>query len=256
MKKRIESITGKRCAVVYGSLPPETRAQQAALFNDPDNDYDFLVASDAVGMGLNLSIKRVIFQATGKFNGQRMAHISIPEIKQIAGRAGRYKTARDAIKENPIDLTGGTPKDAQAPTQVAPLSNRGWITTLEAEDHHIVKNAMETQVPPLKSAGIFPPAHIIERFASYFPAKTPFSYIVFRLHDIAAITNSFHLCDLREQIQVCDIIQPYNLSINDRIIFMAAPVFLAGLQRHRSSRRACTMRGQPGKWPFARSQKF
>ena len=54
LKKRIENLTGKRVAVVYGSLPPEIRAQQARLFNDPDNDYDFLVATDAIGMGLNL----------------------------------------------------------------------------------------------------------------------------------------------------------------------------------------------------------
>ena len=54
LKKAIEQQTGKRVAVVYGSLPPETRAQQAKLFNDPDNDYDILVASDAIGMGLNL----------------------------------------------------------------------------------------------------------------------------------------------------------------------------------------------------------
>lgn len=54
LKKAIEQQTGRRVAVVYGSLPPETRAQQAKLFNDPDNDYDILVASDAIGMGLNL----------------------------------------------------------------------------------------------------------------------------------------------------------------------------------------------------------
>ena len=54
MKRDIELITQKRVAVVYGSLPPEIRAQQAKLFNDPDNDYDILVASDAIGMGLNL----------------------------------------------------------------------------------------------------------------------------------------------------------------------------------------------------------
>lgn len=54
MKKDIERKTQKRVAVVYGSLPPEIRAQQAKLFNDPDNDYDILVASDAIGMGLNL----------------------------------------------------------------------------------------------------------------------------------------------------------------------------------------------------------
>ena len=53
-KSEIERFTGKRVAIVYGSLPPETRARQASLFNDQNNDYDYLVASDAIGMGLNL----------------------------------------------------------------------------------------------------------------------------------------------------------------------------------------------------------
>ena len=54
LRRETERATGRKVAIVYGSLPPETRAQQARLFNDPDNDYDFLVASDAIGMGLNL----------------------------------------------------------------------------------------------------------------------------------------------------------------------------------------------------------
>ena len=62
LKKQIEVDTGRRCAIVYGSLPPETRAQQAALFNDPDNEYDFLVASDAIGMGLNLYVRKLNIQ--------------------------------------------------------------------------------------------------------------------------------------------------------------------------------------------------
>ncbi len=54
LKKDIEEKTGLRCAVVYGRLPPEIRAEQAALFNDPNSGFDVLVASDAIGMGLNL----------------------------------------------------------------------------------------------------------------------------------------------------------------------------------------------------------
>lgn len=54
LKQEIEKTTGRRAAIVYGGLPAEIRTQQASLFNDPDNDYDFLVASDAIGMGLNL----------------------------------------------------------------------------------------------------------------------------------------------------------------------------------------------------------
>jgi ATP-dependent RNA helicase SUPV3L1/SUV3 len=54
LKKYIEETTGLRCAVIYGRLPPEIRAEQAALFNDPHSGFDVLVASDAIGMGLNL----------------------------------------------------------------------------------------------------------------------------------------------------------------------------------------------------------
>jgi ATP-dependent RNA helicase SUPV3L1/SUV3 len=53
-KKAIEEKTGKRCAVVYGALPPETRSEQAKLFNEEGNGVNVMVASDAVGMGLNL----------------------------------------------------------------------------------------------------------------------------------------------------------------------------------------------------------
>ena len=54
LKRQIERETGMRCAIIYGRLPPEVRAEQAALFNDPDSGYDVLVGSDAIGMGLNL----------------------------------------------------------------------------------------------------------------------------------------------------------------------------------------------------------
>lgn len=54
LKYQIERRTGKRCAVVYGNLPMESRSEQARLFNEPGSSYDVLVASDAIGMGLNL----------------------------------------------------------------------------------------------------------------------------------------------------------------------------------------------------------
>lgn len=98
LRQQIERATGRKVATVYGSLPPETRAQQARLFNDPDNEYDFLVASDAVGMGLNLAIKRVIFEASNKFDGAARRTLSVADIKQIGGRAGRYRTAAQATE--------------------------------------------------------------------------------------------------------------------------------------------------------------
>ena len=54
LKREVENATGLRCAVAYGRLPPETRSEQAALFNDQTSGYDVIVATDAIGMGLNL----------------------------------------------------------------------------------------------------------------------------------------------------------------------------------------------------------
>ena len=225
MKANIEKITGKRCAVVYGSLPPETRAQQAALFNDPNNDYDCLVASDAVGMGLNLSIKRVVFEATSKHDGVGWRLISTPEIKQIGGRAGRYKTAHQAVQEGPNDPNDGA-KPVQLDLTPKHETSMGLVTTIEDFDLPIVRRAMTTKVEPLKSAGIFPPSSILMRFASYFPPETPFSYVILRLHEISTLSPRFHMCRLKEHVEVSDLIQPYNLSIMDRIIFTTAPVAL------------------------------
>lgn len=220
MKKEIEAETGKRCAVVYGGLPPETRAQQAALFNDPDNEYDILVASDAIGMGLNLSIKRVIFEATSKHDGTAHRTISIPAIKQIGGRAGRYKTVADAAKktESPeaSSLLDLAPKIAS--------KSVGLVTTMESFDLPIVQRAMSTEPEPISSAGLIPPNHIIARFASYFPEETPFSYVLLRLHEISTTHPRFHLCRFKDQLTIADCIQPYNLSIADKLIFIAAPI--------------------------------
>ena len=69
IRRQIERLTPYKCSVIYGALPPETRSTQARLFNEDNTGYDVLVASDAIGMGLNLNIKRVIFHTTIKREG-------------------------------------------------------------------------------------------------------------------------------------------------------------------------------------------
>ena len=76
------------CAVVMGALSPRTRNAQVAMYQSGEVDY--LVATDAIGMGLNLDIKHVAFSSTSKFDGRRMRHLTAQEIGQIAGRAGRH----------------------------------------------------------------------------------------------------------------------------------------------------------------------
>ena len=75
-------------AVVLGALSPRTRNAQVGLYQS--GDVDFLVATDAIGMGLNLDVKHVAFSATCKFDGQNYRNLKPNEIAQIAGRAGRH----------------------------------------------------------------------------------------------------------------------------------------------------------------------
>jgi ATP-dependent RNA helicase SUPV3L1/SUV3 len=75
------------CAVVMGRLSPRTRNAQVALYQD--KEVDFLVATDAIGMGLNMDVDHVAFASLGKFDGHRPRRLTAAEIAQIAGRAGR-----------------------------------------------------------------------------------------------------------------------------------------------------------------------
>ena len=101
LKAEIEASTAQSCCIVYGSLPPETRKAQAELFNADDDGgggyegeggHGVLVASDAVGMGLNLHIGRVVFASVEKFDGEATRPLTPAEAQQIAGRAGRYQS--------------------------------------------------------------------------------------------------------------------------------------------------------------------
>ena len=76
-------------AVVMGSLSPKTRNSQVEVYQSGDVDY--LVATDAIGMGINMDIEQVSFSSLKKFDGKKTRRLRVTEISQIAGRAGRYK---------------------------------------------------------------------------------------------------------------------------------------------------------------------
>ena len=75
-------------AIVMGSLSPKTRNSQVELYQS--GDVDFLVATDAIGMGINMDLDSVYFSNLKKFDGKKLRRLNISEIGQIAGRAGRY----------------------------------------------------------------------------------------------------------------------------------------------------------------------
>ncbi|WP_083440245.1 helicase-related protein [Altererythrobacter epoxidivorans] len=91
-------------AVVMGALSPETRNKQVELFQNGEVDY--IVATDAIGMGLNLDLNHVAFGALSKFDGRRKRRLTPAEMAQIAGRAGRHQ--RDGTFGTVSGMRGGS----------------------------------------------------------------------------------------------------------------------------------------------------
>ncbi|QQA43697.1 helicase-related protein [Pelagovum pacificum] len=89
-------------AVVMGALSPRTRNAQVEMYQNGDVDY--LVATDAIGMGLNLDIDHVAFSSLAKFDGRRMRPLFTEELAQIAGRAGRH------MNHGSFGVTGEAPE--------------------------------------------------------------------------------------------------------------------------------------------------
>jgi ATP-dependent RNA helicase SUPV3L1/SUV3 len=79
---------GHPVSVIYGALPPEVRRREAERFAEGESHV--LVATDAIGMGLNLPIRRVLFSTVTKFDGEEARDLTVGEVHQIAGRAGRF----------------------------------------------------------------------------------------------------------------------------------------------------------------------
>ncbi len=102
-------------AVVMGGLSPRTRNAQVAMYQSGEVDY--LVATDAIGMGLNMSLDHVAFAALAKFDGRRHRKLASAELAQIAGRAGRHQ--RDGTFSTLVHAEGHTPE--LLPEQVAAI---------------------------------------------------------------------------------------------------------------------------------------
>ncbi|KAF8129274.1 P-loop containing nucleoside triphosphate hydrolase protein [Boletus edulis] len=199
VKAKIEEKTGLRCAVAYGRLPPEIRSEQAALFNDPKSGYDVIVASDAVGMGLNLKIKRVVFETLHKFDGQERRPLSISQIKQIAGRAGRYGLH-------------GQPG--------------GFVTTLHKEDIPTLRRALATPAPPLSCAILDPPGHWMENVSQVLPLKASTQALLEVPSYVSGIRPPFRAAAQIRLDQLSQFIDTHakDLLLSDKLLFKNCPL--------------------------------
>ncbi|KAG2531030.1 hypothetical protein JM16_001351 [Phytophthora kernoviae] len=200
IKRDIEIKTGQKCCIIYGQLPPETRSQQARLFNDRTNDYNILVASDAVGMGLNLNIRRVVFATVKKYSGSSGGMIDIPPslAKQIAGRAGRYGSAYAS----------------------------GTATCLLKEDLEYLKESYEEVPTPLTSAGLFPSSDQMEEFAKQLPGITDLADLVDKYVMLARLDGDYFMCNHQDMKDAAKLLRDTELTLSDRFTFCMAPVSL------------------------------
>ncbi|CAL5031656.1 unnamed protein product [Urochloa decumbens] len=192
----IEKFTKHKCCVIYGALPPETRRQQAKLFNEQDNEYDVLVASDAVGMGLNLNIRRVVFYNLAKYNGDRMVPVPASQVKQIAGRAGR----RGSIYPD------------------------GLTTTFLKDDLDYLIQCLQQPFEDAQKVGLFPCFEQVEMFASQFPDLT-FNDLLDKFRDNCRIDKTYFMCQQDSIKKVANMLERVQcLSLKDRYNFIFAPV--------------------------------
>jgi ATP-dependent RNA helicase SUPV3L1/SUV3 len=126
---------GHSVSVIYGSMPPETRKKQIQQFIEGKSKV--IVSTDAIGMGLNLPIRRIVFLENEKFDGTRRRLLTTQEIKQIAGRAGR-KGIYDVGK---VAFT---------------------------KDIRLMRRRLEQEDEPVHTFAIAPTTGVLERFQSYY----------------------------------------------------------------------------------------
>ena len=192
---------GHDVAVIYGTLPPGTKLSQTTKFNDPNDPCKVLVATDAIGMGLNLSLRRIIFYSLVKptlnEKGEKeMDLITTSQALQIAGRAGRYGTQ----------------------------FGKGYVTTFRNEDLPLLKDLLSRPVEPIEAAGLHPTADQIELFAYHLPNATLSNLIDIFVSLSQVDTSNYFMCDIESFKFLADMIQHVPLPLRARYVFCCAPI--------------------------------
>ena len=190
---------GIKYAVIYGALPPKTKLEQARLFNDPNSDVNVLIASDAIGMGLNLSIRRIIFFSMTKVTRNETGVLVTEKVPQhlalqIAGRAGRYGSAYDI----------------------------GHVTAFgqkNLDEFNVIARKPPTEV---EKAGISPTFDQLEMFGYHLPGYSLKDLIeMFNL--IAQLDENFFVSPSYEFKEIANLLASVDLPLQAKFKFCIAP---------------------------------
>ncbi|WP_066048286.1 helicase-related protein [Robertmurraya korlensis] len=177
-------------SVIYGSMPPETRKKQIQQFIEGKSKV--IVSTDAIGMGLNLPIRRIVFLENEKFDGTRRRLLTSQEIKQIAGRAGR-KGIYDVGK---VAFT---------------------------KDIRLMRRRLEQEDEPVHTFAIAPTTGVLERFQTYYRDLGTF----FELWDRFKNPRGTEKASLAEERELYEIVKgteiEARLSLQDLYGFLHLP---------------------------------
>lgn len=200
---------GFKVSVVYGRLSPEVRREQARKFDQGETDV--MVSTDAIAMGMNLPIKRIIFSTLSKFFDNQEYVLTKSEIKQIAGRAGRY--------------------------QRFPEGKVSCLTRVE-DGLNMIKHALESTLEQKINCMVGPDLDI---FSQVNNALKGHALPVLKLSEFLQLFNTmefkkpFYCVDLKEMIELAEMVENADsesiLSSSEIFGFACAPVNL-GLLEH------------------------
>ncbi|KAI2807677.1 ATP-dependent RNA helicase supv3l1, mitochondrial [Blomia tropicalis] len=191
---------GYNVATIYGTLPPATKLIQSNKFNDPQDPCNVLVATDAIGMGLNLSIRRIIFHSLIKptFNSKNektLDVIPVSQALQIAGRAGRFNTQY----------------------------SEGYVTTFKSEDLQILKDVLASSIDEIEAAGLHPTLDQIEMFSFLLPSAT-LSNLLDIFISLSQLNAHYFMCNIESIKFLAGILEHIPLPLRARYVFCCAPV--------------------------------
>uniref|UniRef100_A0A915ENB3 RNA helicase n=1 Tax=Ditylenchus dipsaci TaxID=166011 RepID=A0A915ENB3_9BILA len=154
---------GRESAIIFGDLPASMKLTQAAKFNDPKDSCKVLVSTDAVGMGINLDIRRIIFSELTKKDGTLIEpHL----VRQIAGRAGRFG-----------------------------FHEIGTVLAMDEESNNALTKLMHEPIKDISKAGILPTLPIMEAFSAHMPGCSLLT-LLNKFGEVCSVSADFFLCDL------------------------------------------------------------
>jgi hypothetical protein len=187
---------GLSVATIYGALAPEVRRTESERF--ASGEADIVVATDAIGMGLNLPIRRVVFSTVHKFDGVETRPLNAAEVQQIAGRAGRFG-----------------------------MHDEGRVTTLDRDDLPHVRRMLAEPQPKMRSAlAIAPSPWHVDALSQLLGTQQVAPILTYFASRIAAKGSLFETAGLEDQVGLARVVDRMagRLSLGDRFTFSCAPI--------------------------------